>query len=294
MIFCLVSRYLAHVSPPTDLASEVYRAWFAGLGGRHCDMSIELRAHSARVAGLNAKRRHYAASTFKLALLCAVLDDAHASPGLLDRSVVVRAEFAGATGDGFELSQSDDQDDATWSHLGRSMPLSALIEPMITRSSNIATNLVLAEVGLPFLNSFLTAHGLASDITVNRLIGDGVAERRGLTNVVTARGLACLMDWLAEGVLLPPDATEFALRTLAAQEHRRMIPAGLPPGTWIASKGGWVAGVKHDVAHVRPPSAPAYSLAICTTSVFDDVEGESLVADLSAATWKVWTQWYAS
>jgi beta-lactamase class A len=51
--------------------------------------------------------------------------------------------------------------------------------------------------------------------------------------------------------------------------------------------------VKHDVALVRPPDAPPYVLAICTTSDLPDAEGEALVARLSAITWEHWARWHA-
>ena len=72
-----------------------------------------------------------------------------------------------------------------------------------------------------------------------------------------------------------------------------MISAGLPPGTWSASKGGWVTGVAHDVALVRPGTVPPYVLAICTTTGMDDTDGAALVARLSAVIWEHWTTWHA-
>ena len=43
---------------------------------------------------------------------------------------------------------------------------------------------------------------------------------------------------------------------LAGQEHRNQVPAGLPAGTYVAHKTGWVPGVAHDVALVRPDGLP--------------------------------------
>jgi beta-lactamase class A len=93
-------------------------------------------------------------------------------------------------------------------------------------------------------------------------------------------------------VRLATDAPAVAL--LARQSHLDMIPAGLPDGTWSASKGGWVTGVKHDVALVRPPAAPPYVLAVCTTTDLSDPDGMDLVARLSAVTWDLWNRWHAS
>jgi beta-lactamase class A len=114
-----------------------------------------------------------------------------------------------------------------------------------------------------------------------------------VTNTVTAAGLAALLAGTTDGSLLGADATATALDLLSRQTHRRMIPAGMPDDTWSASKGGWVPGVAHDVALVRPPVAPPYVLAICTTSGLPDAEGAALVARLSAVTWEHWTRWHA-
>jgi beta-lactamase class A len=76
---------------------------------------------------------------------------------------------------------------------------------------------------------------------------------------------------------------------LAAQEHRDQVPAGVPEGTYVANKTGWVDGVAHDVALVRPQQAPAYVLAVCTTG---DADQETLYgwnAAVSAAVWERWT-----
>ena len=125
------------------------------------------------------------------------------------------------------------------------------------------------------------------------MIGDHVAEAADVTNTVTAGGLAKLMAGITDGSLLGTEASTTALDLLSRQTHRELIPAGLPDGTWCASKGGWVPGVKHDVAQVRPPEAPPYVLAICTTADLPEAEGEELVARLSAITWEHWTRWHA-
>jgi beta-lactamase class A len=82
-----------------------------------------------------------------------------------------------------------------------------------------------------------------------------------------------------------------ALDLLAGQQHRNLIPAGLPAGTWTASKSGWVPGVRHDVALVRPDGAPRYVLAVCASGL-PDAEAEALIVDLSRTTYEEWMQWH--
>jgi beta-lactamase class A len=72
---------------------------------------------------------------------------------------------------------------------------------------------------------------------------------------------------------------------LAAQEHRDQIPAGLPTGTYVANKTGWVDGITHDVALVRPDARPPYVLVVCTTMDVPEETASTLIADLSRLVW---------
>jgi beta-lactamase class A len=208
------------------------------------------------------------------------------------REVEIRDEFPSAAGGQFTLRQADDQDDATWRRLGGSLPLGTLLERMVVDSSNIGTNAIVEAIGFDPVRR-ATAFAGEDGMTMSHLIGDERAKARGPANAVTAWGLARIMGSLATGRLLPASATGKALDLLARQRHRRMIPAGLPRETWSASKGGWTAAVNHDVALVRPERAPAYVLAVCTTTGLDEA-AEQLVARLSAVTWEHWTTWHVS
>jgi beta-lactamase class A len=73
---------------------------------------------------------------------------------------------------------------------------------------------------------------------------------------------------------------------LARQEHRDGIPAGLPAGTYVANKTGWVDGVTHDVALVRPDGRPAYVLVVLTTVDVSEDDGQSFIAGLSRIVWE--------
>ena len=256
------------------------------------EVSVQLQTLDAPVASRHAESPHYAASTVKLAVLVAALAESAAGRLELQREVEIRDAFPSAAGGRFTLRQADDQDDATWRELGGRLPLGTLLERMVVESSNIAMNTIVEEIGFDPVRRATAAAG-ADRLTVNRLIGDERAEARGLTNAVTARGLAQLLGSLAAGRLLPASATWQALDLLACQRHRQMIPAGLPAETWSASKGGWTAAVDHDVALVRPERAPAYVLAVCTTTGLG-AAAERLVARISAVTWEQWTTWHTS
>ncbi len=268
--------------------------WEERVAGVDGHISVTLRSVDLVFAERDAMHQHYAASTMKVAVLVALLQ-ARAAATISDQdSVLVQPRFPSAVGGTFDLQQADDQDDQTWSRRGSRLGLLELAEPMITRSSNIATDLIATRLGLAAIADFLDRAGLADGLSVQRLIGDSAAADAGLTNVATARGLAALVAGIAGARWLSPSDSQTALSILARQTHRNGIPAGLPPDTWSASKGGWVAGVRHDVALVRPAAAPPYVLAICTTSALPDQDALTLIADLTRITDQEWTSWHAS
>lgn len=266
---------------------SVTMAWDREAATVDGEVSVLLRTLDGAVAGRRADAPHYAASTIKLAV--AVAATAAVARGDLDPTteIIVRSRFPSRAGGTFTMRQGDDQDDLTWSRLRGTLPLSLLMERMLVESSNIATNLIIQELGFRQVREALAAAG-AHGISFGRLIGDGPAEAAGLTNVVTADALARLLASLARGDLLPPDEGDALLRQAARQTYRRLVPAGLPDGTWSAGKAGWNDAVRHDVALVRPPHAPPYILAVCTTSRLGDL-AERLVARISRITWDHWT-----
>ncbi|MFT4110471.1 serine hydrolase [Propionicimonas sp.] len=272
-----------------DLTAQLTRAWDRELAGRCGEFSLALWSGGGLLAQRRAGASHYAASTVKLAVLAALL-----SAGVEEHATaLVHDRFDSVAGGTFTLLQSDDQDDETWARLGSEVALGVLAERMITVSGNLAMDLLVERMGLPFVQAFLDRVEPSREIVLGRLIGDSAAETAGTTNTVTARALAALMAGLADASVLPRPDADRALAILARQRHRGMIPAGLPDGTPSASKGGWVPGVNHDVAFVRPADASPYVLAICTTHHLDHEEGQALVARLSRTTWEHWMTWHA-
>jgi beta-lactamase class A len=227
------------------------------------------------VASRHASAPHYAASTIKLAVLGAWLASRRTE------ELLVHPGFASGAGGRFDVLQPDDQDDDTWAALGTTVPSPILAGRMIRLSGNLATDVLAEAVGLEAIAAWLERTGLAGGLSMGRLIGDAAAEAAGITNTVTAAGLAEVVSVLGRDPV--------ALELLAGQTHRNLIPAGLPNGTWTASKSGWVPGVRHDVALVRPGGAPEYVLAVCTSGLADE-QAETLIQDLSRVTYKEWSR----
>ncbi|MDZ5442863.1 serine hydrolase [Micromonospora sp. 4G57] len=243
---------------------------------------------------------HYAASTMKAAVLVALHRAAEAGTLGLDAPIPVRNAFDSALPGAprFSCTRDYDNDDAVWDRVGGTAPLRWLAERMIVRSSNLATNIVLGHVGLPAVAQAWALGGARHSVT-GRGIEDFAAREAGITNLVTAADLAALLGGLAAGVdrpgpLAAPASCAAMLDVLFAQEHREDLAAGLPEGTRIAHKNGWVRGIRHGAGVVFPTDAPPYAIVVCTTTDLADggptgegVEDDAcrLIADISARVW---------
>lgn len=235
-------------------------------------------------------RVHYAASTMKLPLLVAAYRLHERGSLDLDAEVPVHNSFRSAfDGSRFSLDQNDDQDDETWARIGGSATLRTLARHAAVKSGNLATDLLLEHVGTAEVSAVLRAAGCSGRTTLPRGIEDAAARRAGVDNLVTAADLARVLGAVAVGRLAAPRTCAEIERVLAVQEHRDQVPAGLPAGTYVANKTGWVDGVAHDVALVRPDGPPPYVLAVCTTADLPEKTLYALNASVSAAVWERWT-----
>lgn len=81
------------------------------------------------------------------------------------------------------------------------------------------------------------------------------------------------------------------LALLERNAFRVDLAAGLPPGTRIAFKNGWVPGARHSVGLVHPEDCPPYLIAVCYTGPLASGEDRTdpaarLLARVSAAVWE--------
>lgn len=234
---------------------------------------------------LNPDRTHYAASTMKVAVMAAAYRLHEAGALDLDAPVRVHDDFASAAdGSTFSNDPDYDNDPEPWQLLGNSASLRWLVRRMIVKSSNLATNLVLEQVGLDPVAGVLTDVGARTSV-VTRGIEDYVAAEQGYTNLVTAADLARLLAALRRKDVAGPDADTHMLEVLLAQEVVEDVVRGLPAGTPVAHKNGWVHGVRHSAALVFPSDAPDFLLVVCTSSSLDEEGGKDLLAEIAAAAW---------
>ncbi|MGP3984495.1 serine hydrolase [Streptomyces sp. KR80] len=204
---------------------------------------------AAPCLGRSPDRTYYAASMMKVAVLAALHRNGHN----LDVQVPLRNAFVSAVpGPRFAITPDWEVDPETWGRLGKRASLRWLARRMIAHSSDLAANTLLEQVGIDAVNEIWSLAGAQHSIT-RRGIQDAAARAAGVTNLVTAADLARLLCWLPSELL----------DLLAANVHRVDLAAGLPAGTRVAFKNGWVQGLRHSAGIVFPHDAPPYVLAIC-------------------------------
>jgi N-acyl-D-amino-acid deacylase len=236
----------------------------------------------------------HAASTMKVPVLVELFRQVAEGRLALADPVPIRTTFTSiADGSRYELTAEDDSEKALYRLVGRTVPRAELARRMIVRSSNLATNLLIEEVGAGAVER--TMAGLGADgLVVLRGVQDIPAYDRGMNNTTTAAALATLLEALVRcergdvtAALRPMRAADCAGVTeiLAAQELTERIPAGVPPGVRVANKTGWISTVDHDAAIVYPPGRAPYVLVTLTSHVEDKDVSHQVIRELSSEVW---------
>lgn len=234
---------------------------------------------------IGADVRFHAASTMKVPVMIQLFRDVDGGRLRLDEPVPVENRFASIVdGSSYSLSAGDDSDSLVYTWLGTRKPLGLLLDHMITRSSNLATNLLIALADAKRADS--TAHSLgARDIQVRRGVEDGKAFAAGLNNTTTARDLAALLVAIETNAAASRASSDSMRAILKRQEFNDEIPAGLPPGTPVAHKTGSITAHLHDAAIVYPPRRPPYVLVVLTRGMSDERVARLMIADISRLVW---------
>jgi len=228
----------------------------------------------------------HAASTMKVPVMIEFFRQAEHGGVSPDQPVLLVNQFASIVdGSPFSVSPIDDSDSTMYLRVGERVPARELVERMIVRSSNLATNAVIALVGAERANA--TAHALgARDMRVLRGVEDGKAYQKGLNNTTTARDLGVLLEAIEARTAASPRSCTEMLAILGRQQFNDEIPAGLPPGTRVAHKTGQITAVLHDAALVYPDGRSPYVLVVLTRGIPDERVARALIADVSRSVYE--------
>jgi beta-lactamase class A len=225
----------------------------------------------------------HAASTMKVPVMIELFRQAEAGQLRLEDPLPIVNEFHSIVdGSVYHLSVADDSDAEVYKAVGKTMTLRELCEAMITVSSNLAANLLIERLGVENIRATVARLG-ATGVDVRRGVEDQKAFDQGLNNTTTARGLALLLQKLANGQAVSARADAEMVAILKGQKFNDGIPAGVPEGTPIAHKTGTITKIHHDAAIVYGPRP--YVLVILVRGIQEQKESAALMAALSREVW---------
>ena len=227
----------------------------------------------------------HAASTMKIPVMIEVLRAIDAGRLSLDQRVLLVNRFHSIVdGSPYRLDSGSDSDSSVYTHVGERVAVRDLLERMVVRSSNLATNALIALVGAEQADA--SAHALgATHMRVLRGVEDGKAFAAGRNNTTTAADLAVLLEHVELGDALRPESARLMKEILLRQEFNDEIPAGVPAGTPVAHKTGAITATLHDAAIVYPAGRAPYVLVVLTRAIPDEKVATRLIADISRLVW---------
>jgi len=228
----------------------------------------------------NGSRLFHAASTMKVPVLIELFRQASLGRFSLDDSLLIKNEFASIV-DGSLYAIEDDTDDDIYERLGGNMSLRDLAYRMITRSSNLATNILIGFVSADSVQATSERLGTVNSITL-RGVEDLLAYEQGLSNRMTSQDLANLMEALRTGTAVSPESDAEMIDILLDQQLDSIITSGLPDGVRLAHKTGSITRIHHDAAIVYPPQGESFTMVIMTEGLDDQSESSRLITQIAA------------
>lgn len=175
---------------------------------------------------------------------------------------------------------------------GEHLSAAELIDLMITRSSNPATDALLAAVGGPAaVNDWARRAGLR-DFTLTRDIAtlvrdDGEfnpAQHIDLRDSATPQSMVALVRGIYQGQWLSPASRAVIISAMErCRTGTRRIPALMPEGVLVAHKTGSLSGTSSDIGVVTTPDGRSIVLAIYVTGQASRGDREARIANIARA-----------
>ena len=229
----------------------------------------------------NDQLEFHAASTMKTPVLVEAYKQAKEGKFSLADSMLVKNSFESIVdGSLYSLDSTDDSEKDLYSKIGARLPISDLLYRMITKSSNLATNLIIDLVKAPNVNVSMRKLG-ASKIQVLRGVEDGKAFAKGLNNTTTAYDLMLIMEAIANGTAVDKKSSEGMIKVLMDQYFRDIILAKLPADVKAATKSGNITAVCHDSGIVFLPDGRKYVIVLLSKGIPDQSVATEILSTVS-------------
>jgi len=271
----------------TDLKTKIEHQ-IAAIDGDIAVALLDLSKESNSIM-INTEESFHAASTMKVPVMVELYKQQ--SEGLinLNDSIVLVNEFKSIVdGSSYSMDIGDDSDDVIYSKIGTMQTLYDLMVPMITVSSNLATNVLIEIVDAKKVTKTMRSLG-ADKIEVLRGVEDQKAYDLGLSNSTTANDLLVIMKAIANANAGTKEDCNAMIAILKDQKWNDMIPKYLPETVEVAHKTGSITGVHHDAAIVYLPDGRQYVLVLLSKNLKDFDKGTDQLAQISKTIYEFFT-----
>lgn len=175
---------------------------------------------------------------------------------------------------------------------GSKFTVEKLIEFMITKSDNTATNMLIGYLGPEYLNGFFRDYGL-SDTVLNRKMMDFRQRKKGVENYTSARDIAFILERIYKRELLNRDVSDKCLSLLLRQEVNDRIPAKLPDEVAVAHKTGLEKNICHDAGIVFAENGH-FMICVLTKSKNGTRQVKEFISDISLHIYKNYKMYSSS
>lgn len=224
---------------------------------------------------MNARTNFHAASTMKTPVMAEVFKQAAKGKFSLKDSLKVYNQFKSIVSGTFKLDPKNDSEKKLYDRVGKNAGIAELLLLMITKSSNLATNILIDKVGAK--NTSKTMRSInANDIQVLRGVEDEKAFEKGMNNTVTAYDLMLLFEKIAKGEMVNKKASEAMVDILMQQTFKGIIPARLPKEVNVANKTGSITKVLNDSGIVYLPDGRKYVLVLLSRGMEEEAAKKTL------------------
>ncbi|MCP9745963.1 serine hydrolase [Lacihabitans sp. CS3-21] len=226
---------------------------------------------------INAHEYFHAASTMKTPVMLEIFNQEKQGKFKISDSIIVQNEFESIVDKSrYSLSINDDSDDILYRKIGQKMTIHDLTFEMMTKSSNLATNILIDKVGAKNVMKLLSSLNIKENIVL-RGVEDQKAFEAGLNNKTTPFGLMQIFEHIA----LTQPSNSLMMEILFEQKFNEIIPAHLPKTVKVAHKTGSITGVQHDSGIVFLPDGRKYVLILLSKNLKNADDGVKTLAVIS-------------
>jgi len=261
--------------PPAPPQWDELDGFLAGVRGRfRGSISYYVEdLQTGRALAWNESQPLPAASVIKLPIAVTVFEQELAGKIRLEDEVVLKP-----------TDKADGSGVLKRARSGTKLTVANLLELMLQRSDNTATNILTDLLGLEEINAACRRQGLATTC-MPRYIMDLEARDNRIENYTSAADMARLLKALYGRRILDPPTSAQLLDILKGQHVKDRLPRYLPPGVVVAHKTGLMKDACHDVGIIYGRNHD-YVVAVLTTGFGSFTQAKQAIGQIGRAVYQ--------